>query len=136
MEEEQRNSGESEAKHKAQETPVTPPNLLNRQPLSSDHSHRYKRIHFSWVFPWQREERGIGQRETEGWKRRGKKDGGLALKQVSDRHHRGAIVLYLPRPFLMRAPEGGGAGRHRNRKGGGLRYAGSKWGMTINPPPH
>lgn len=61
--------------------PSPPPNL---HPLSSDHSHRYKRIHFSWVFPWHREERGTGQRETEGWKRRGRKDGGLALKQGSD----------------------------------------------------
>lgn len=59
-EEEQRNSGESEAKHKAQEPPFSPPNL---HPLSSDHSHRYKRIHFSWVFPWHREERGTGQRD-------------------------------------------------------------------------
>lgn len=100
-------------------------------------THRYKRIHFSWVFPGHGEERGTGQRETEGWKRRGRKDGGLALKQGSDHHYRGAIVLQLPRPFLMRAPEGGGAGRRRNRKvgGGGLRYAESQWGMTINPTP-
>lgn len=59
---------------------------------------------------WPEGDRGMEEK-------RKKKDGGLALKQVSDRHHRGAIVLYLPRPFLMKAP--GGAGRHRNRKGEG-----------------
>lgn len=58
----------------------------------------------------------------------------MALKQGSDHHYRGAIVLWLSRPFLMRAPLGGGAGRHRNRKVGGLRYAGGQWAMTIKPP--
>lgn len=46
-----------------------------------------------------------GERDrTEG---RGGGRGG-ALKQGSDHHYRGAIVLQLSRPFLMRAPQGGG----------------------------
>lgn len=101
-------------------------------PLSSDHSHRYKRIHFSWVFPWQGGERD----RPEGWRRRGKKDGGLALKEGSDHHYKGAIVLYLYRCFLMRAPEGGGQVGTETGKWVVvvvLRYAGSQWCMTITP---
>lgn len=68
-----------------------------------------------------------GERDRpEGWKRGGRKDGGPALKQAGGHHYRGAIVLALSlsRPFLMRAPVGGGAGRHGNRGVGG----GPGWG--------
>lgn len=55
-------------------------------PLSSDHSHRYKRIHFSWVFPWHAGKRETGQSETEGWKEtEWEREGALLLKQGSDR---------------------------------------------------
>lgn len=120
-EEEQRNSGESEAKHKAQEPPFAPPQTSTLCPLITHTGTKESTFHgFS---------HGTGRREgqaggTEGWRRGGRKDGGLALKQASGHHHRGAIVLHLPHPVLMRAPEGGGAGRYSNRKVGGAGLGG------------
>lgn len=93
--------------------------LRNRPPpppQTSDHSHRYNRSHFSWVFPWLREER---EGQAGGRRRRGRKrrDGGLALKPGSDRHYRGAIVLRPSHPFSYEGASRGGAGAGRTGTG-------------------
>lgn len=43
---------------------------------------------------------GMEEKRKKGWR--------TGLKAGQRHHYRGAIVLYLARPFLMRAPIGGG----------------------------
>lgn len=64
---------------------------------------------------------------------------GGGLKQGSDHHYRGAIVLWLSRPFLMRAPQGGGqvgteTGRWVVVVVGGVKVCRGPMGYDYHPP--
>lgn len=92
-----RNSGESEAKHKAQEPPFTPPpnQTFTLCPLISHTGTKESTFPgFSHGTARREGPAGGGQRDEE------RRENGWRPGLKADRHHRGAIVLYLLTLFL------------------------------------